>query len=68
MPVKTLKELKEELYSSSMNEQSRINFTSKLQAGCSVCLLEFKNDEVELRKTVCQHMFHKECFDNWYNK
>jgi hypothetical protein len=31
---------------------------------CSVCLQEFDLDVV-VRRTVCQHVFHKDCLDEW---
>lgn len=31
---------------------------------CSVCLQEFDLDVV-VRRTVCHHVFHKECLDEW---
>jgi hypothetical protein len=31
---------------------------------CSVCLLELGDNEW-MRKTVCNHIFHQECLDEW---
>jgi hypothetical protein len=31
---------------------------------CSVCLLDL-NESEWLRKTVCGHIFHQECLDEW---
>mmetsp|Transcript_7341 Transcript_7341/g.18442 ORF Transcript_7341/g.18442 Transcript_7341/m.18442 type:complete len:101 (+) Transcript_7341:2-304(+) len=31
---------------------------------CAICL-EAKIDSQQLRKMVCEHDFHKQCFDHW---
>lgn len=34
------------------------------QTECAVCLSEFEEDE-EIRKLKCKHIFHKDCLDRW---
>lgn len=34
---------------------------------CPICLIEFEDDE-DVRVTICDHIFHKECIDDWYVK
>ncbi|KRX10223.1 hypothetical protein PPERSA_07308 [Pseudocohnilembus persalinus] len=34
---------------------------------CSICLCQFEQDD-KIRITVCFHIFHKECLDQWIKK
>ncbi len=34
---------------------------------CSVCLIEFEMEDL-VRKTICDHLFHKECLEQWLKK
>jgi hypothetical protein len=32
-----------------------------------VCLIEFEMEDL-VRKTICDHLFHKECLEQWLKK
>ncbi len=32
---------------------------------CSICLNSIKNEEEDIKKTKCNHLFHNECISRW---
>ncbi len=34
---------------------------------CVVCLIDFKKKD-KVRKTICNHFFHKDCLEKWLLK
>jgi hypothetical protein len=43
----------------------KVNETTRIEEeSCSVCLLDLNGNEW-LRKTVCGHVFHQDCLDEW---
>ena len=44
-----------------------VKFNSQDNNKCSICLENFDTQEF-IAKTSCNHLFHKICLQNWYNK
>ena len=56
-PKITFKNVDEELYSS----------LKKSETLCSICIEGFELNH-EIGTTECQHIYHKDCLGQWYNK
>jgi hypothetical protein len=53
----TFKNIDEELYSS----------LKKTETVCSICLDDFKLNH-EIGTTECEHIYHKDCLNTWYDR
>lgn len=42
-------------------EEQRLEFRD-----CTICLMSFEEDSV-VRITICYHIFHSHCLENWFN-
>ena len=58
MPALTLSEIMKGIQGKSLKLENN---------SCAVCLCDMKDDEI-CRKTLCNHVFHKDCIDPWMNK
>ena len=49
-----------------MKKSKRLCYQSKVvkETTCSICLVEFEEND-EIRKLRCDHVFHCECIDPW---
>ncbi|KAI5243141.1 hypothetical protein E4T43_04341 [Aureobasidium subglaciale] len=50
----------------ALEGEDSINLTSEQR--CLVCLCDFEQDEEARRLVKCNHLFHKECIDQWLTK
>ena len=49
-------------------EQNIINVFDFNQNSCSICLAEFKNEDITTALPKCKHIFHSECVNAWLLK
>lgn len=56
MPKKTISELFKDIQGKSL--------MSKENNSCAVCLCDIDLNDF-CRKTICNHIFHKDCIDPW---
>lgn len=45
------------------NTDDTINLNNK----CTICLMDFENEEELKILNKCNHLFHTECLDGWLN-
>ena len=49
----------------NLNDKTKLLINKELEDRCSICYLNFENDQI-LRKLCCDHYFHHKCIDKWF--